>query len=112
MDWPLEDPKVSAPLGSDAGNQLLSSQNFLSQLSTELLEHFHNDLHAKHDAYKVVDKPAVLQCCFASHHQARMVVQGKPLSRVREIREDVKQRVLGLIKQEGWELRPESRHWL
>ena len=41
-----------------------------------------------------------------------MVVQGKPLSRVREIREDVKQRVLGLIKQEGWELRPESRHWL
>ena len=41
-----------------------------------------------------------------------LVVQGKPLSRVREIREDVKQRVLGLIKQEGWELRPESRHWL
>ena len=40
------------------------------------------------------------------------VAQGKPLSRVREIREDVKQRVLGLIKQEGWELRPESRHWL
>lgn len=41
-----------------------------------------------------------------------VLVQGKPLSRVREIREDVKQRVLGLIKQEGWELRPESRHWL
>ena len=54
------------------------------------------------------------RCCKLGLQVTNMllVVQGKPLSRVREIREDVKQRVLGLIKQEGWELRPESRHWL
>ena len=39
-------------------------------------------------------------------------MQGKSVQRVREIREDVKQRVLDLIKDEGWALRPESNRWL
>ncbi|CAL5222434.1 g4796 [Coccomyxa viridis] len=38
--------------------------------------------------------------------------KGKPVQRVREIRDDVKQHVLKLIEEEGWALRPESRHWL
>ena len=39
-------------------------------------------------------------------------MQGMPVQRVREIRDEVKQHVLSLIEREGWSLRPESRHWL
>lgn len=109
MDWSLEDPKVSAPLGSDAGNQLLSSQGCFSQvLQSSSISMM---MASKACAYK----KWVSLLCYKVDMQVIikiLVVQGKPLSRVREIREDVKQRVLGLIKQEGWELRPESRHWL
>jgi hypothetical protein len=37
---------------------------------------------------------------------------GEAMQRVWEIRDEVEQHVLSLIKGEGWPLRPESKHWL